>query len=333
MEQQAKELINLVNRAQRIVITAHKSPDGDSVGSSTALFQFLKNRGKEVHICHPDPAPKFLNFMKGADQIKNYEESPEAVGALLEQSDLIFMLDYNHSSRTGAEMGKIMEASSAKKVMIDHHLNPSDQADLTISDTTASSTCQLIYQFIVASGNHAEIDKDLACSVYVGLVTDTGSFRFNSVKPETHEIAADLIRIGVQQDRIHEALYDVNTLDRIRLRSYLCAEKLEVIEGGKVAYITVTKDEMLRYNYEKGDTEGLVNVALSIGGVVIAALFSEADHGVKISFRSKGKDHPVNVLASDHFGGGGHANAAGGFHEGTIGETVNRFKEVLKSYV
>ena len=327
------QIIERAKNSRSIIITAHKSPDGDSIGSSLALYHFLRKLGLNVSVCHPDPAPKFLQWLEGAGQIFNFEEIEAEITRRFAEADLIFSLDYNAPSRLGENMAALLSASCAFKVMIDHHLEPDDFADIMISDTAACSTCQLIYRLITHSGHNELIDPLIGTAIYLGIMTDTGSFRFNSVKPETHRIIADLLEKGVKNDFIHEQIFDVNTPERLKLRGFATAEKLVILEELKTAYISLTEEELARFHHEKGDTEGLVNVALSVLGIKIAAFFSEKDGEVKISFRSKGNDHPVNKLANEHFSGGGHANAAGGKFTGSLEDAIARFIQILPGYV
>ncbi|MCE3297221.1 MAG: phosphoesterase RecJ domain protein [Crocinitomicaceae bacterium] len=327
------QIIQQAKDSKSIIITAHKSPDGDSIGSSLALYHFLNKLGLNVSICHPDPAPKYLQWLEGADQILNVEEHAEQIREKFAAADLIFSLDYNHPSRLGEHMEELLNASGAFKIMIDHHLDPADFAQLRISDTSICSTCQLIYQVITASGNGEMIDQRIGTAIYLGIMTDTGSFRFNSVKAQTHRVIADLLDKGVKHDLIHEQIFDVNTPEKLKLRGFATSEKLVILEDLKTAYISLSQEELDRFHHEKGDTEGLVNVALSILGVKIAAFFSERDGEVKISFRSKGSDHPVNKLSNTYFSGGGHANAAGGKFTGTLDDAIAKFIEILPQYV
>jgi phosphoesterase RecJ-like protein len=328
----SNQIIEQIKNANKIVITSHKSPDGDSIGSSLALFQFLKKLNKSASICHPDACPKFLSWLEDVNLIVNFEENKEEVERLLNSADLIFSLDYNEPSRMGNEMGEILSKVSAFKIMIDHHLNPSGFANINWSDTSSCSTCQLIYELIAESGNLDLLDAQIGTPIYVGIMTDTGSFRFNSVKAKTHLIIAKLLDVGVKNDEIHENTFDDNTQDKLKLRGFATSEKL-VILGDKVAYISLSEEELNQFKHDKGDTEGLVNVALSIKGVKIAAFFAEKDGLIKISFRSKGIDHPINMLANEYFQGGGHANAAGGKFEGKLTDAIELFEKVIPNYM
>jgi phosphoesterase RecJ-like protein len=326
-----KEIIRAIDGAENIVITAHKSPDGDSIGSSLALYHYLKWKNKKVQICHPDAYPNFLSWLPDIDNVLNYEENKELIDHAIGKADLIFALDYNHPSRLGDDMSPVLNGKIDKTIMIDHHLNPADFAFLTISETDVCSTAQLIYELIV-SDEKGLINESMGTPIYLGIMTDTGSFRFNSVTPRTHEILAHLLASGVNHTAIHEAVFGQNSLNQLRLRSYAICNKLEIIEQGKVAILSLSEQELEDYHYEKGDTEGLVNVALSVTGVKMAVYLQEKEGKVKISFRSK-EDQAVNQLAADHFDGGGHAYASGGINFDTLEATIEKFKKVVHSYI
>lgn len=325
-------IISEIKSASSIIITAHKSPDGDSIGSSLGLYHFIKKLGKEVVICHPDLAPDYLLFLEGVDTIKTMATENLEIESLFDTSDLIFCLDYNSTDRVGEGMQHLLEKSQAKKIMIDHHLNPHDFAFITVSETSVCSTSQLILELIEQSGNGVLLDEKIGTPLYLGILTDTGSFRFPSVQPRTHELLAKLLNAGVKHYLVHETLNDNNTFDRLRLQGYALSQKLELMEDYNVALIWLTEEELTKYNYKKGDTEGFVNIALSIKGIKAAMFFAERDGIVKISFRSKGQDNPVNVLASEHFSGGGHANASGGMSELSIEDTLLKIKKLIPEY-
>ena len=326
-----QQIIDKIKKANSIVITSHKSPDGDSIGSSLGLYQFIQNLNKQVTICHPDKAPDFLLWLDDVEDIHTLEEDPETVKMLIEKADLIFSLDYNDLSRVGEEMQALLAQATASFIMIDHHLYPSDYATLTLSDTAVCSTSQLVYDVITNSTESQLMDVKTATPLYLGIMTDTGSFRFPSVQPRTHEILAEMLRMGVQHYKIHENTFDQNSINRLRLRGYATSEKLELLHNGKIAIISLTEEELNRFNHQKGDTEGLVNIALSIEGVKAAAFFAEKDAKIKISFRGKG-DYEVNQLANDHFSGGGHKYAAGGISELSMNDTISKFKALLSNY-
>lgn len=328
----SQKILGFVNQAQSIVITSHKSPDGDSIGSSLALFHILKKWGRNVQIIHPDPAPVFLHWVSGQEQIIDFETKKEQAAAVIQAADLIFCLDYNHPSRVGDQMQSFLVESAANKVMIDHHLHPADFCQAVISETTACSTCELIYTWLKDINRLDDLDETSGACIYLGIMTDTGSFRFPSVRASTHEILADLIRRGVKHYLVHEAVYDTNTVDRIKLRGFALSEKLVCLDDVPVAYVSLSEKELEKYNYQKGDTEGLVNQILGIQGIKMAVLFVEKEGKVKISFRSKG-DYFVNELANAHFGGGGHAYASGGISTESLEKTVEKFVTFVKDFI
>jgi phosphoesterase RecJ-like protein len=317
--------------ASNIVITAHKSADGDSIGSSLGLLYFIEKLGKKAVVCHPDKAPGFLYWLD-TSAILLMEENEEEVTEQMQKADLIFCLDYNATNRVGPDMQVLLEEATCKKIMIDHHLNPEEFSTLTVSETTASSTSQLIVDLIEQSGNLELLDEKIGVPLYLGILTDTGSFRFNSVKPKTHEVLAKILAAGVQHHLIHEKLSDNNTESRLRLQGFAMSEKLEILYEQNVAIISLSKEELAKYNYKKGDTDSLANLVLSIKGMRAAIVFTERDGIIKISFRSKGSENPVNVLAKEQFNGGGHANASGGMSDLTVEETLEKLKGLIPQY-
>lgn len=331
-EGKIQELKEHFTTKKNIVITAHKSPDGDSIGSSLALYHYFLKKGHEVTVCHPDPAPYFLNWLEGINEVKSLEMNQEEVKEAIEGADIIFCLDYNTLNRTGSEMEGLIKNSAAFLVMIDHHLYPSDEFNLTFSEVSSCSTAQLIFDFIEALEDKALLDTTIGEAIYCGIMTDSGSFRFPSTTPHTHEVIAELLRIGVSNAKVHESVFDTNTIGRLKLRGYAVNDKLEVMEEHKTALMWLTKSELERFNYQKGDTEGLVNVGLSIVGVEKSIFLSEGEGYIKMSFRSKGGDNPINEMASTYFLGGGHANASGGKFEGSMEEAIAEVKRVLPEF-
>lgn len=331
-QEKVSELTQKIAEAKSIVITAHKSPDGDSIGSSLALFHFLSSMGKKVSICHPDPAPGYLQWMQGSEHILNAEENQKECSAEFKAADIIFCLDYNSPSRLGPILSQWVAQSPKFKVMIDHHLNPADFCDIMFSDTASCSTAQMIYELIDAMNELDKIDEATGEAIYCGIMTDTGSFRFPSTTARTHEVIADIMKRGTKNYKVHESVFDTNTVDKLKLRGYALSEKMEIIEEYNTAIISLSNAEQDRYNCVKGDTEGLVNIALSVTGITKAVFFKESDGIIKISFRSKGQDNPVNELASTYFEGGGHANASGGKSNLSLEETIVKFKKVLPEF-
>lgn len=322
---------NEILAASHIIITAHKSPDGDSVGSSLGLLYYIEKLGKKAFVCHPDPAPEFLAWLD-LSRILVMTEQPALIAEHFQKADLIFCLDYNATDRIGADMQALLETAACKKIMIDHHLDPQSFADIAVSDTDVCSTSQLICELIEQSGNGALLDAQIGTPLYLGVLTDTGTFRFPSVQPRTHELLGKLLAAGVQHHIIHENLNDTNTASRLRLQGYAMSQKLDIMEEYLVAIISMTAEELEKYKYQKGDLDLLANLALSIKGMKAAMVFSERDGIIKISFRSKGKDNPVNTLAAEHFNGGGHANAAGGMSELSMPETLAKIKSLVPQF-
>jgi phosphoesterase RecJ-like protein len=327
-----RQIESEILKASHIVITSHKSPDGDSVGSSLGLLHFIEKLGRKAVICHPDPAPEFLLWLDGSDAILTIQNNLELVEEHFKKANLIFCLDYNASDRVGPEMQQLLEAATCKKIMIDHHLNPAEFADIIVSETEVCSTAQLIYELIEQSGHHDLLDAKIGTPLYLGILTDTGSFRFPSVRPRTHEILGKFIESGVLHHLVHENLNDNNTVGRLRLQGYAMSEKMEVLDQYHVAIISMTEEELKRFNAQKGDTDGLANLALSIKGIKAAIYLGEKEGKIKMSFRSKGKENPVNILAGENFSGGGHANASGGISELSMDDTLKKLKDLLPNY-
>lgn len=329
---EAQDIQKALDEAKKIVITSHRSPDGDSIGSSLGLYRYLVSEGKNVVICHPDPCPQFIEWMKDGDEILDFESNEAKVTEELNSADLIFSLDYNGANRLGNEMGEVFAQTSAKKIMIDHHLDPEAIFDISVSQPAVCSTSELIIELILQLSKKNEIAPRIGTPLYLGVVTDTGSFRFSSVSSRTHELISILLASGVKQAEIHERTFDNNRLDKLQLRGFAIAEKLEILSDLRVAIISLTLEELARFNYVKGDTEGLVNVALSIEGVDVAIFVAESEEKIKFSFRSIG-DIAVNELAGEYFQGGGHKNASGGMYIGTMDEALSRLKEALPKFL
>jgi phosphoesterase RecJ-like protein len=326
-----QQIINAIDAANNIVITAHKSPDGDSIGSSLGLYRFIQKLGKKVTICHPDKAPSFFNWLNDLQDIHVFDENPSFVATTIKEADLLICLDYNDFSRVGSEMQTVLESYNGTIVMIDHHLYPAPLANILLSDTEICSTSQLVYEVIVQSDKRNLMDATVATPLYLGILTDTGSFRFPSVNARTHSIIAEMLDLGIVHHKIHENTFDTNTLDRLKLRGYATSEKLELVHHNHIAIMSLTSQELNRFNYQKGDTEGLVNVALSIDGVKAAVLLTEQENQIRMSFRGK-DDYEVNIIASEHFNGGGHKYAAGGVSHASMEETINQLKSLIPNY-
>lgn len=317
-------------RSPRIVITTHHKPDADALGSSLALYNFFKKLGYFTTVISPTDYPSFLNWMPGEEKVFVHEFHPEKCRDFALNADIIFCLDFNALKRIN-EFGNDVRESKAVKVLIDHHLEKEGFEDIDLWDTTASSTAELIYRFIVDFGGKEHVDKDIAGCLYAGIMTDTGSFRFDSVKPNTHRIAAELLETGVEHWKIHNHIFDSFTASRWQFVGYILSNKMEVLGGLNTVIITVTAEELKQYNIKTGDTEGLVNFGLSIKGIELAVLIVDRTVLVKMSFRGKGR-FPANKFAREFFEGGGHFSAAGGQSSLSLEETVAKFKNAIVSY-
>jgi bifunctional oligoribonuclease and PAP phosphatase NrnA len=322
----------LLSTPKKTVITTHHKPDADALGSSLGWAGYLRKLGHDVTVITPSDYPRFLNWMAGEKDVLdygNYQQKAEADRKIAE-AEVIFCLDFNSLSRIHS-MEPAVKASKSVKVMIDHHLNPDSFASIMFSEPKAAATAQLIYRIIVELGGKDLIDKDIASALYAGIMTDTGSFKYDSTSPEVYRIAADIKELGVDTTRIHRLVFDNTTYDRLRLLGYVLSQKMKLVPEYHTAYITLTKEELKQFNSQTGDTEGLVNYALSIEGVVMAALIIDRTEMIKLSFRSI-NEFPVNELASSHFEGGGHRNAAGGKASLSLEEVEKKFLSLLPLY-
>lgn len=316
---------------KKISITTHANPDADALGSSLGFYHFLKQRGHTVSVISPTDYPEFLNWMPGqADVIINNDKTATEVKELFHQADLICCLDFSGLSRI-RKLGDVVKEAPGKKLLVDHHLNPEDFADFKVWDNKASATAELIYDIIIALNGRDEITREIAECLYAGIMTDTGSFRHSSTSAKVHRTVADLMECGADVNKVSRLIYDTNTLNRLRFTGYALMEKLTVHENKQIAYFVITAEEHERFHLKSGDTEGLVNYALSIKGIQVAAIIMEKDGEVKMSFRSIG-NYSVNDFASDHFSGGGHRNAAGGLSDLNLEDTVAKFKDLIPTF-
>lgn len=317
----------LIKKSKNIVIVTHWSPDGDAMGSSLGLYNYLIRIKKKATVVVPNEYPEFLKWMPGDDKVLNHQSEPEKVKRIVESADAIFTLDFNSYKRI-EKLGEVVAASKAVKVLIDHHQQPDNFAKFVYHDVKACSTCEMVYNLIAAFGHKKQIDKKIASCLYTGIMTDTGSFRFPSVTCNTHLIIADLIKHGAVPSTVHEAVYDTYSYNRLKLIGYSILQKMHVISDKNIAYLSLSEEELNQFDYQKGDTEGLVNYPLTMNGIKFSAYFAEMDGKIKISFRSKGK-FDVNQFARAHFNGGGHINAAGGKSELSLNETIDKFLAIV----
>jgi len=327
-----KEVESLFEAKKEVVILSHRSPDGDSIGSSLGVAEFLEQKSQNVQVITPDPAPTFLNWLKGFDRIINFEKHTEEVKEKIKNAEVIVCLDFNTLSRIGSEFEAVVRNNKeAYFINIDHHQNPEDFANFQLSDTTASSTAQLVFDFIDQLGGKSLVNKSLAECLYTGILTDTGSFRFSSTSAKTHETVAELMKAGVQPSEIHQRIYDSYSVDRLKLIGFALNERLNIYKKYNTGIIYLSEKDLNQFHFQKGDTEGLVNYPLSVGTIKMSILITEKDGKVKMSFRSKGDFH-VNELAKKYFNGGGHFNAAGGISDVSVLETVKKIEGLFEEY-
>jgi len=323
-----KELNSLVGQAKNIVLICHINPDGDAIGSQLAFYYYLKSIGREAEMISPNYLQEFLKWMDGSERITIFIREREKSIRMIREADLIILLDFNQPGRLGEAMDHVVE-SKARKVIIDHHLNPADFADLLISDPSKCSTAELVHELIKEINGTDIISKAYAEALYVGIITDTGNFEHGNFTGNTYRTVADLIDAGIDKVKIYNKIYNNFSVDRMRLQGLALNGRMVILPELKSAYIYLSKKDLKGYNNVKGDTEGFVNMPLSIKNIVFSTLFIEKDGFVKLSFRSKGT-FPVNEFAARWFSGGGHLNASGGEFSGTLDEAIAHFLRVLE---
>lgn len=324
-------LKSYLNTPRNIVVIGHRNPDGDAIGSTLALKHYLDKKGHEAQVVMPNEYPDFLHWIPGSKTVYRFDRQNSQSVKALAKSDIVFLLDFNALHRVGDDMKNTLEKYENDFALIDHHQQP-DSFKYMYSDTSMSSTCEMVYNFIEMMGDVDLIDASIATCIYTGIMTDTGSFRFRSTTSKTHRIIADLIDKGAQNDKIHSHVNDSNSYNRLLLLGQALSN-LQILPEYKTAFITLTQEEQNKFNYEKGDTEGVVNYALSLKNIIFAAIFIEdVEQGIiKISFRSKG-NFSVNKFARNYFNGGGHDNASGGKSDLPMKETLVKFTALLPKY-
>lgn len=327
-EKDIQAIKELLATPKKIAIIPHRSPDGDAMGSTLGLYHFLLKLNHQPIVVAPNDFPNFLAWIPGSENVLVYENDKENVSKILKEQELVFTLDFNALHRTG-EMENLLKELTVPMVMIDHHQLPDTYAVVTYSDTNFGSTCEMVYNFIVAIGQKALIDKIIATCLYTGILTDSGGFKFPKTTGTTHRIVAEFIDLGVENTEIPNLLFDNNSYDRLQLLGR-ALQNMKVIPEHKTSYISLSQKELDEFHYEKGDTEGIVNYGLSIKGIVFAAIFIEHrdENIIKISFRSQGT-FDVNQFARANFGGGGHINAAGGKSYDTLEHTIKKFEQLV----
>jgi phosphoesterase RecJ-like protein len=318
----------LLATPKKIVIIPHRSPDGDAMGSTLALYHFLLKENHQAVVIAPNDFPNFLAWLPSSETVLIFENDKENCIKIIQEAEIVFTLDFNALHRTG-EMEHVLNKVTAPMIMIDHHQKPDSYATYTYSDTVFGSTCEMVYNFISYLGKKEAIDKTIATCIYTGITTDSGSFRFPSTTSTTHRIVADLIDLGIENSNIHNQLFDNNSYNRLQLLGR-ALQNMKVFPELKTSYISLSQKELDEFHYEKGDTEGIVNYGLTIKGIEFTAIFIEHrdENIIKISFRSQG-DFDVNQFARDHFNGGGHINAAGGKSYESLKKTIEKFEKII----
>lgn len=331
MQEKIKALKNLLSEKKNIVITVHRGPDGDAMGSALGLRNILIQEGHNVNVISPNDYASFLHWLPNNENVIVFTEKEEEAKSITANAELIFLLDFGQISRLDT-YAKTVSNSSAAKVMIDHHQEPDISiSDLLFSDVTACATAQIVFEIIQELGYSHLINKDVAECLYAGIMTDTGSFKYPSTTEKTHRIIAELIAKGADNAKIHDLVYDNFSDNRLKLLGYCLNQKLQIFKENKAAIISLDAEELENFNFQKGDTEGVVNYALMIEGVVCAAFIAEKEGIVKLSLRSKG-DFKVNEIAKKYFNGGGHTNAAGGISDVSVEKTIIKLESIFDKY-
>ena len=334
-------LHSVISSAQHVVLLTHQSPDGDAMGSSLAMYHYIKSLDKEAQVIVPNAFPDFLAWMPGADTVLLYDAQMAEANSSLEEADLVICTDFNAPSRIGT-LGDKMLTLDCPKLMIDHHLHPADFADFIVSEPEASSTCELVYE--VLSTLQAKLSTDIATCLYTGLMTDTGNFSYNSNRPQIYSIISHLVAAGANKDEIYNAVFNQYSVERMKMVGYCLYQKMRVFPEHHTALIYLSRKELYRFNFQKGDAEGIVNMPLQSKDIHYSVFMREdkatpdemeknggISTKIKLSFRSQG-DRPVNIFASEVFNGGGHANASGGEFYGPLQDAVQLFLDNYERY-
>ena len=330
----AEDLVVKVKKAidavDKIVIVAHVGPDGDAMGSTLAMWHYLMTIEKEPVVIVPTPFPAFLAWLPGADCVLDYENHKEKADQLFAEAELIFTLDFNQASRM-AKMADAVINAPAPKILVDHHLYPGDFAKVTVSYPEISSTSELVFRLICRMGDFSKINLAAAECIYTGMMTDTGSFTYNSNNQEIYTIISELLKIGVKKDEIYRKVFNTYSADRIKLMGYCLYHKMKIYPEYRAALITLDAEEQKQFSFQNGDAEGFVNIPLSIAGVDFSVFMREDPEKIKISLRSQGS-FPANKVAAELFNGGGHLNAAGGESYISLADSIQKFEDALPNY-
>ena len=326
-------LKELLSQPKKVVILSHTNPDGDAIGSSLALSQVLKQRGHTVNCILPNRFPYYLKWMPCCDELIIHAQDKIGIAqSVIAAADVVICADMSSLSRLEALTEIIAANTTAKRILIDHHLSPSDEFDLVFSFPESSSTAYLVYEILTAAFGTQVFDQTIATLLYVGMITDTGNFAFSTINPQLFRAAADLLETGIDVPTIYNNVYNSFTEGRARLFGYVINRKMKTLLKGTVAYMSLTEEEMRRYWFQQGDSEGFVNYPLSIKKVKMSAMFSEQQGGfIRVSLRSHGKVD-VNTFARRYFNGGGHHNAAGGKSFMNMEDTIAHYIAAVEEY-
>lgn len=320
-----------MDQPRKVVILTHFKPDADALGSSLGLAGYLKKKGHSVQVITPSDYPDFIAWMPGNSEVLVFQkERPQKARQFLDAADIIFCLDFSSLNRIH-ELGEMVKVSTARKVLIDHHLEPEKFAEFEQWDATAASTAELVYQLIEQLGDKSLIDANIASCLYAGIMTDTGGFRHPNTTHKVFQVAGELVGLGAEPAKVSKQIYDTNSLERLRLMGYVLSERLQVLPEYRTAYMVLSAEDLKKFSSQTGDTEGLVNYGLSIKGIRLSVMISDRRDTIKLSFRSLGR-FSVNDLARKHFEGGGHRNAAGGQANLTLDQTLQKFLDLLPTY-
>lgn len=334
MQQEYTPIINdikkIVNENQNFVIISHSNPDGDAIGSSMAWYNSLILMNKKVNVVLPNDCPEFLKWLNGSEKTLTFLKQPQDSIKVIKEADVLIFVDFNSPERID-ELKHQIKKSNALKILIDHHPNPSDFANIVLSDTKVSSTAELVFNVLYEFDNGTYINEHCAEAIYIGIITDTGSLTFNSSRPETYNVVSHLIAKNIDKTRIHELTFNVHSADRMMLLGKVLSQNMVILKEYNAAYMYITKKDQEKYNFAPGDSEGFVNYPLSIKGIKLTALFTENEELTKVSLRSKGSI-PANKISETYFNGGGHLNAAGGRINKSLEETIKLYLDGLENF-
>lgn len=319
-----------LSSANKVALLTHTNPDGDAIGSCLAMALALSQQGIDAQVIIPDGLPEFLRWLPGIERSTTFAYKKEKAIDIIEDADLIFCLDFNDPKRLGP-VSEYLEKAQARKILIDHHEDPVEFADISIVETWRGSVGEMVYQFFKDVFETDVLNKEIATCLYVAIMTDTGNFSYASSYPDIFHVVGDLLKYDIEKDRIYSSVYDAFSEDRLRLQGYCMQEKMVVLPQHRAAYISLSDEELTRFSHRKGDTEGFVNIPFAVKGIKFTALFVEKKDRIKVSFRSRGS-FPVNQIAAEHFHGGGHVNAAGGDSFDSMAETLSKFESLLPEY-